>query len=70
MERQAYGQQRLHLQGCAKGGRYAYKIELLGDMNISATFNVRDLITYIEDKDEDNEDLRENSLQGRDVNAE
>jgi len=39
-------------------------------MNISATFNVGDPTTYIEDKDEDNEDLRENSLQGRDVNAE
>ena len=39
-------------------------------MNISATFNVGDLITYIEDKDEDNEDLRENSLQGRVINPE
>jgi len=47
-------------------GDNAYKRELLGDMNISTTFNVEDLTPYIEDEDEGNEDLRENPLQGGD----
>jgi len=33
-------------------------------MIIFATFNVRDLTPYIEDKDEVHEDLRANPLQG------
>ena len=33
-------------------------------MHKSATFNIRDLTTYIEDKDEKNEYLRENLVQG------
>jgi len=47
-----------------KVGDNAYKIELMGDMNISATFNVRDLTPYIEDEDEGHEDFRENPLKG------
>ena len=43
-----------------KVGDKAYKIELLGDMNISTTFNVRDLTPYIEDDKEGYEDLRAN----------
>jgi hypothetical protein len=34
----------------------AYKIHLLGEYNISATFNVKDLSPYLEDADES--DLR------------
>jgi len=36
----------------------AYKIELIGEMNISTTFNVVDLSSYIKDEDEGHEDLR------------
>jgi len=39
-------------------------------MNISATFNVRDLTPYIEDEDEDIRDLRVNPLQGGEVDVE
>ena len=46
-----------------RAGDSAYKIELPGDMNISATFNVGDLTTYIDNEDEDNADLRENFIQ-------
>ena len=35
----------------------AYKIELPGDYNVSATFNVRDLSPYLEDSLDDGEDL-------------
>jgi len=38
-------------------------------MNISTTFNVGDLSPYIEDEDEDIEDLRANALRGREVDA-
>jgi len=48
-------------------GDNAYKVELLGDMNFSATFNVGDVTPYIEDEDEDIGDLKENSLQGVEV---
>jgi len=41
----------------------AYKTELLGDMQVSNTFNVRDLTPYFEDDEEHNEDLRANPLQ-------
>ena len=34
----------------AKVGANAYKLELLGDMAISATFNVGDLNLYVEDE--------------------
>jgi len=34
-------------------GDNAYKVKLLGDMNISATFNVGDLTPCIEDEDKD-----------------
>jgi len=40
-----------------------YKVELPGNMNISATFNVGDLTPYIEDEDDDIGDLRVNPLQ-------
>jgi len=46
-------------------GDNAYKIELLGDMNISATFNIGDFIFYIEDEDESIEYLRANPFHGR-----
>ena len=45
-----------------------YKIELLGDTQISFTFNVRDLTPYHEDNEEHDEDLRTNPLQGEGVN--
>ena len=48
----------------------AYKIELLGDMSISTTFNVRDLTPYIEDEDKGIEDLRANPLQKAKVDVE
>ena len=53
-----------------KMGDNAYKVELPADMNISATFNVGDLTCYIEDDDEDIQDLRANPLQGGEVDAE
>ena len=40
----------------------AYIIELPGDMNFSATFNIRSLTSYIKDEDESHEDLRANPL--------
>ena len=43
-------------------GGNASKIELSYDMNIFATFNVRDLSPYIEDEENNIEDLRENSF--------
>ena len=52
-----------------KVGDNAYKIELLDEMNIFATFNVGDLTPYTKDKDEGCEDLRANPLQGE-VDAE
>jgi len=52
-----------------KVGENTYKIELPGDMQISPTFNVRDLTPYIEDDEEHNEDLRANPLQGEEVDA-
>jgi len=42
----------------------AYKIELSDYMNISITFNIKDLTPYIEDDDDENKDLRTNPLQG------
>jgi len=43
-----------------KVGENAYKIELLGDMQISATYNVGDLTSHLKDDEEHNEDLRTN----------
>lgn len=45
----------------AKVGANAYKLELPGDMTVSATFNVGDLSPYIEDEI-DFGDLRANPL--------
>jgi len=45
-------------------GDNAYRIELLSDMNISITFDVRDLTLYIKNEDENHEDFRANPLQG------
>ena len=39
-------------------GDNTYKIELLGHIQMSPTFNVRDLTSYIEDNEKRNEDLR------------
>jgi len=44
----------------------AYKLELLGEIHMSATYNVGDLAPYVED---DYEDLRENPSQEREANA-
>ena len=51
-------------------GDNAYKVELPGDVSISATFNIGDLTPYIEDEDEDIGNLRANPLQGGEVDAE
>jgi len=48
----------------------AYKIELLSEMNIFATFNVGDLTHYIEDLDEAHEDFRATPLQQGEIDAE
>jgi len=53
-----------------KVGENAYKIELLGDTQVSVTFNVGDLTPYLEDDEEHDEDLRINPLQGGGVDAE
>ena len=39
----------------------SYKIYLLGEYNVSTTFNVRPLSTFLED--EEDSDLRENPIQ-------
>ena len=44
-----------------KVNRNAYKLDLLGDMGVSPTFNIGDLTHYLQDdKDGDRDDLREN----------
>ena len=48
----------------------AYRIELLGDIQVSTTFNVGNLTPYLEDDEEHDEDLRTNYLQGGGVDAE
>jgi len=52
----------------AKVGANAYKLELPGDMAISATFNIGDLSPYVED-DIDFGDLRVNPLKGGEDDA-
>ena len=47
----------------SKVGANEYKLELLGDMAISPTFNVRDLSPYMQD-DFEFRDLRVNHLKG------
>jgi len=51
----------------ARVGANAYKLELPGDMAVSATFNVGDLSPYIEDEI-DFVDLRANPLKGGEDN--
>ena len=41
----------------------AYKVDLSGDYNVSATFNVEDLTPYLDD--DDDSDLRTNHFQSR-----
>jgi len=52
----------------AKVGANAYKLELAGDMVVSATFNIGDLSPYIEDGI-DFGDLRANFLKGGEGDA-
>jgi len=47
----------------AKVGANAYKLELPGDMVVSATFNVGELSSYVEDET-DYGDLRANPFKG------
>uniref|UniRef100_A0A7C8Z7B4 Tf2-1-like SH3-like domain-containing protein n=1 Tax=Opuntia streptacantha TaxID=393608 RepID=A0A7C8Z7B4_OPUST len=47
----------------AKIGDNAYKLQLPGDMAVSATFNVGDLSPYVEDSVEDPSDLETNPLE-------
>ena len=53
-----------------KIGENTYKIELLGDLQVSTTFNVGDLSPCHEDDERHNEDLRANPLQGGEVDVE
>jgi len=41
----------------------AYKVDLPGDYNVSATFNVKDLTPCLDDDDDDDFDLRTNHFQ-------
>jgi len=43
-------------------GENAYKIELPGDMQVSATFNVEDLTPFFKDNEKHDEDLMTNPL--------
>ena len=46
-----------------KVGDNAYKLQLLGDMAVSATFNIGDLSPYTDDNFVDPSDFRANTLQ-------
>ena len=50
-------------------GDNAYKLQLLGDMGVSATFYVGDLSPYVEDSIEDPSDLRANPPEEGEVDA-
>jgi len=50
-------------------GSNAYKLQLPGDMAVSATFNIGDLSPYVEDNFEDPSDLRPNPSQEGEVDA-
>ena len=52
-----------------KVGSNAYKLQLPGDMAVSATFNVGDLSPYVEDSIEDPSNLRSNPLEEGEVDA-
>jgi len=51
-------------------GDNAYKLQLLGDMAVLATFNAGDFRPYVKDKFEDRSDLRANSLKEGATNVE
>ena len=51
-------------------GENAYKIELPGDIQISAAFNVGDLTPYLKGNEGHDENLRTNPLQVGGVDAE
>jgi len=52
-----------------KVGSNAYKLQLLGDMAVSATFKIGDLSPYVEDNFEDPSDLRPNPSEEGEVEA-
>jgi len=52
-----------------KVGRNAYKLQLLRDMAVSATFNIRDPSPYVEDTIEDPSNLRSNHSEEGEVDA-
>jgi len=52
-----------------KVGSNAYKLQLPGDMAVSATFNIGDLSPYVEDNIEDPSDLRSNPSEEGEVDA-
>ena len=52
-----------------KVGSHAYKLQQLGDIAVSATFNMVDLSPYVEDTVEDPSDLRSNPSEEGEVDA-
>ena len=52
-----------------KVGSNAYKLQLHGDMVVSATFNIGDLSPYVEDNIEDPSNLRSNPSEEGEVDA-
>ena len=52
-----------------KVGNIAYRLQLPGDMAVSATFNIGDLSLYVEDNIEDPSDLRSNPSEEGEVDA-
>jgi len=52
-----------------KVGSNAYKLQLPGDMAVSAMFNIGDLSHYVEDNIEDPSDLRSNPSEEGEVDA-
>jgi len=52
-----------------KVGSNAYKLQLLGDTAVPATFNIGDLSPYVEDTMKDPSNLRSNPSEEREVDA-